>query len=389
MKLVIISHTEHYISSDGELVGWGPTIREIDHLTQIFELIYHCAPLHKDKAPQSAIPYKMKDSIRFVPISPSGGESLWAKVSVLKTAPANLRIVRSVLKEGDVYQFRAPTGIGLYMIPWLKWFSGKPGWFKYAGNWMQENPPAGYRIQRAMLRNFSGQQVTINGKWPNQKKHCVTFENPCLTEEEIKEGRTVFEKKDYSGSLTFCFVGRLESAKGVGHILSALKKIGFHNRIAGIHFVGDGPEKEVFVEQSKGIEISVFFHGFMSRDKVGEILEKSHVFLLPSASEGFPKVVAEAANYGCIPLVSNVSSLGQYIFDGKNGYIVDYDEKIADELANRILKIVSEPQLREIAFEANRLSPKFSFDYYNERLKQEIINPLGLNPNSNNKYNLL
>jgi glycosyltransferase involved in cell wall biosynthesis len=381
MKLVIISHTEHYISSDGAVVGWGPTVREIDHLTQLFDIVYHCAPLYKGQAPQSALPYKMKESVRFVPMVPSGGDSFWAKLGVLKTAPANLKIVRGVLKEGDIYQFRAPTGIGLYMIPWLKWFSRQPGWFKYAGNWMQEKAPTGYRIQRALLRCFNGQKVTINGKWPNQKEHCITFENPCLTGEEIQEGKAVFEKKDYNGPLIFCFVGRLESAKGVGHILTAFKKISSHNRIAEIHLVGDGPEKDAFVEQSKGIKIPVFFHGFMSRDELGEILKNSHVFLLPSASEGFPKVVAEAANYGCIPLVSNVSSLGQYIFNGKNGYIIDYDERIADELANTILKIVSEPRLREIAFEANCLAPKFSFDYYIERLKREIIDPLCLNQN--------
>jgi hypothetical protein len=59
MKLVIISHTEHYISSDGAVVGWGPTVREIDHLTQLFDIVYHCAPLYKGQAPQSALPYKM------------------------------------------------------------------------------------------------------------------------------------------------------------------------------------------------------------------------------------------------------------------------------------------------------------------------------------------
>ena len=37
MKLTIISHTEHYKLSDGTLVGWGPTITEINHLAEIFD----------------------------------------------------------------------------------------------------------------------------------------------------------------------------------------------------------------------------------------------------------------------------------------------------------------------------------------------------------------
>ena len=43
MKLAIISHTEHYPNQDGDIVGWGPTITEINHLLDRFEEIYHVA----------------------------------------------------------------------------------------------------------------------------------------------------------------------------------------------------------------------------------------------------------------------------------------------------------------------------------------------------------
>ena len=46
MVLVIISHTEHYYSSNGCIVGWEPTIREINQLCDIFDIVYHVAPLH-------------------------------------------------------------------------------------------------------------------------------------------------------------------------------------------------------------------------------------------------------------------------------------------------------------------------------------------------------
>ena len=36
MKLLIISHTRHYIE-DGQILGWGPTLNEINHLLDVFE----------------------------------------------------------------------------------------------------------------------------------------------------------------------------------------------------------------------------------------------------------------------------------------------------------------------------------------------------------------
>ena len=44
-SVAIISHTQHYCDKNGEIVGWEPTIREINQLCDIFDLVYHVAPL--------------------------------------------------------------------------------------------------------------------------------------------------------------------------------------------------------------------------------------------------------------------------------------------------------------------------------------------------------
>ena len=38
-KLVIISHTRHYYSQNREIVGWEPTIREINYISKLFDSI--------------------------------------------------------------------------------------------------------------------------------------------------------------------------------------------------------------------------------------------------------------------------------------------------------------------------------------------------------------
>ena len=44
LKLLVISHTPHYTDQDGRVVGWGPTLRELNYLTDLFEHVYHIAP---------------------------------------------------------------------------------------------------------------------------------------------------------------------------------------------------------------------------------------------------------------------------------------------------------------------------------------------------------
>ncbi|MFT4523139.1 MAG: hypothetical protein ACI8ZN_002091, partial [Bacteroidia bacterium] len=46
-KLLIISHTPHYLEND-VAVGWGPTINEINFLSNTFTSITHVACLFKN-----------------------------------------------------------------------------------------------------------------------------------------------------------------------------------------------------------------------------------------------------------------------------------------------------------------------------------------------------
>ena len=323
MKLCIISHTEHYQTANGQIVGWGPTITEINHLVAHFETIYHVAMLHSGTPPPSALPYTAPN-IQFIALPPLGGRTLVAKINSIWNAPKVLRIVSQTLKQADVFQLRTPTGIGVYLIPYLTLCIKKPGWYKYAGNWNQKHPPLGSRLQRWMLKQQK-RTVTINGQWPNQPAHCLSFENPCLTQSDLVKGLEWSKKKRYEHPLTFCYVGRLESEKGVGRIIRAFTQLAPEAKanVKIIHLVGDGPERAVFERMAKSSGIYIQFHGYLPREQVFEIFKASDVFLMPTtASEGFPKVIAEAMNFGCIPVVSDVSAIGQYITDRVNGFVL-------------------------------------------------------------------
>lgn len=372
MKLAIISHTEHYKKEDGTIVGWGPTISELNHLAQDFGKIYHIAFLHSGTPPPSSLPYTASN-IEFVPLQPVGGKGLVAKLKIIRNIPIIIHTVRKTLKKVDVFQMRTPTGIGVFLIPYLTLFSSKKGWYKYAGNWNQDNPPLGYALQRWMLKN-QNRKVTINGRWPKQPKHCLTFENPCLTEIEREEGFQITNTKSFSPPYTFCFVGRLEDAKGVQRIIDAFGALENLEQIKTIHLIGDGEKMSHYKKQCKALDLPVVFHGFLERQEVFGIYKESHFILLPSDSEGFPKVIAEAMNYGCIPIVSDVSSIGQYVND-KNGFLLNpiNGQQLRKILSRAFSKNTDE--LTKMASDCYLVASRFTFNMYRKKIQEEIIKP--------------
>lgn len=370
MKLAIISHTEHYQQPDGTILGWGPTVSEINHLAEDFEEIYHIAFLHNGTPPLSSLPYT-SSKIKFVPLKPVGGKGITAKLKILWNIPKVIATVQETLKKVDVFQLRTPTGIGVFLIPYLTFFSNKNGWYKYAGNWNQKNPPLGYAFQRWMLKRQS-RKVTINGRWPQQPAYCLTFENPCLTESEREEGLQISKSKSFDPPFTFCFVGRLEDAKGVQRILDAFGGLKSMEKVATIYFIGDGEKMDSYKKQAKLLNLPAHFHGFLERHKVFEIYKKSHFVLLPSDSEGFPKVIAEGMNYGCIPIVSDVSSIGQYV-NSDNGYLLDLEEKksLDKSLGDALIELPE--NLEKKSINCHNVAAKFTFVRYRQRIQNEII----------------
>lgn len=374
MKLAIISHTEHYKNEDGFIVGLAATVNEINHLLEIFDEIFHIAMLYDKKTPSNVLPYK-SGKVTFIPLNPIGGKTLFDKLKIIWNTPQIIRTVSKTLKQVDYFQMRIPTGIGVFLIPYLTFFAKTKGWFKYAGNWNQKHPPISYGLQRLMLKRQS-RKITINGHWLTQPKHCITFENPCLTVDEVSEASGVALKKKITGQITICFVGRLEHEKGVGLILEVLSLLNKaeKQRIVNVHLVGDGKDRLHFKSMAARYNVPVIFHGILARHDVFEVYKQSHVLLLPSKSEGFPKVIAEAMAFGCIPIVSDVSSIGQYIQHEKLGYLLM--PITANEILKQLQKVLKliDKDYYEILKSQKLILKRFTYSYYNDRIKSEILN---------------
>src|SRR6185436_12260310 len=87
-------------------------------------------------------------------------------------------------------------------------------------------------------------------------------------------------------------VGRYHWSKGMLYAVQAVKVLINKNRKVVLHLVGEG-DKEVeselkFWVACLNLEKFVEFHGYLSSDRINELLGKTHIYLQPSITEGIP-----------------------------------------------------------------------------------------------------
>lgn len=391
MNWLIVSHTEHYDTLGGP-VGWGATIRELDTLAELSDCITHIAPLYAGPAPATALAYK-SPKIRLKAIKPSGGRGLWSKIGILARYPSYLRTLWAEFKLAEIIHVRAPANLALLAI-FLLGFARTPRrrWIKYAGSWdSYPGEPFSYRLQKLLLRiNWARCIVTINGLQPKQPKHIRSFWNPCLTTEEVQLGVSMSECKRLESPIRLIFVGRLEAAKGVQTVLEIAAALRCAGRMIQLDLVGDGPEREEFeiATQRLGISSCVKFHGWIPRTKLPEYLCASHFLLLPSMSEGWPKVIPEAMAFGCVPVATDVGSIRAYMTKLECGVTIQSRETTA--WVHVIEDMISNPEeWKRMSQKAVRAAVTFCYGRYQEDVRQLLFPKASETEASTNKRSCL
>ncbi|CAN5187813.1 glycosyltransferase [soil metagenome] len=380
MRLLIISHMPHHLR-DGEVVGWGPTVRELDRLATRFDEVRHIACLHPGPAPKSALPYAVKN-LELVPVPPSGAPGFLGKLDVLRTSPQYIRTILRELPHADMVHVRAPAHIALMAMILLSTRKQPvPRWFKYAGNWKPRTPESpSYTVQRWWLtRGWQRGFVTVNGEWSGEPGWIRTFFNPSLDRAEVNRGAELARAKRLTSPIELLYVGRVEQQKGTGRALRILDGLVRRGVSARLVVIGDGPGRDEFEQLAAELDIAklVEFRGWLPPSEVALAYAHAHVLLLPSsASEGWPKVLSEGMAYGVVPLAGAISSIPQYIEQFRTGAAFPPDD--LESFVAAIERYTREPEewSRESA-RAVAATHLFTFDHYLESVDQ-LLADLGV-----------
>jgi len=372
--LLIVSDTAVYINEKGEYLAFEPVARELENFAPLFNNITWIASKYPFNETIRNVKRIDEVSIRCILTPAIGGRGVCNRAKIIfEYFRLGILILTNIFKS-DVIHSRGPSHAAIITAFYSKYFKKKTFWQKYAGNWVAEKDPLSYAINKRLLKKCHNSKVTINGKWPNQPVHCLSFENPCLTNIERQSGAEVMQNKTYNRKLDFIFVGRVEEEKGVGRILAAFSEFENESRIGTLRIIGDGPLRPKYEKIATELNLNAEFYGFLNRGELNDLFVRSHVLLLPSsAAEGFPKVIAEGANYGCIPVVSDISSLPQYIINNINGFVMSSLDADGLKYCIKNLISMSGTDLKKMALKAHDMGSRFTFDYYNTRITGEIL----------------
>lgn len=373
-RLLIVSDTAVYINEKGKYLAFEPVARELENFAPLFSSITWIASKYPFNETIRNVKRVENVSIKYILTPAIGGKGLLNRVKIISEYfRLGVLILVNIFKS-DVIHSRGPSHAAIITAFYSKYFRRKTFWQKYAGNWGAEIDPLSYAINKRLLKKCHNSKVTINGKWPDQPAHCLSFENPCLTISERDSGTEITKNKTYDGKLDFIFVGRIEEEKGVGRILEAFNELKNDPRIGIIRFVGDSPSRSVYEKMARDLQVHSQFYGLLNREELNKLFTLSHVVLLPSsASEGFPKVIAEGANFGCIPVVSNISSLPQYILNNINGLVMPTLDAAGLKICVNKLTLLNGEDLSQMANKAYQMGEDFTYSHYNERIARDIL----------------
>ena len=98
-----------------------------------------------------------------------------------------------------------------------------------------------------------------------------------------------------------------------------------------------------------------------------DVYQGSHFLILPSKSEGWPKVVAEAMFWGCIPIVSAISCVPWMLNQGERGVLLTIKEETDVEKIGNLLNDLF--NYEKMAQAASRWSHQFTLETFEKEIQ--------------------
>ena len=152
-----------------------------------------------------------------------------------------------------------------------------------------------------------------------------------------------------SGPVTLLFVGKFRKAKGLEYLIRGFKII--NNRMdveLRLSMVGDGAIQGSLesLAADLGIREQIQFTGYISdTEQLRRQFQGSDIFVLPSISEGFPRVLNEALAAGLPIVTTRVGGIPAVLEDERDALLVQ--ERSEQELADAIERVIIDDGLRE------------------------------------------
>ena len=201
--------------------------------------------------------------------------------------------------------------------------------------------------------------------FPEMKEKVITCNNLIDGDRIIKLSKEKIEISKENNCVTFLNVGRHdEKQKRLSRLIEASKKLKDDGYNFKILFVGDGPDKEKYVQMVNQYQLNknIIFLG--KKQNPYPYFNISDCVVLTSDYEGYPVVFLESYILNKPIITTNVSDCEQ--IEGKYGFVATKD---TNDIYNKMKQFI------ENGFE---IKDKFNYEKYNSEIIQKIKGENGL-----------
>lgn len=372
MTFCIITHTPHFYS-EGSIYAYGPYVREMNLWIKNVDKVLVVTPFSKGQEPSKISLTYVHDNLKIITIPAISFTSLFEALKAVFYVPFIFFKIIQAIGKSDHIHLRCPGTIGLLGCIAQTFYPKKRKTAKYAGNWdPKAQQPYSYRLQKWWLSNTflsKNINVLVYGDWPNQTKNIKPFFTASYHKNQILPN---IEKK-LDQEPKFLFVGNLSVGKQPKYAIELLEELRKKGFLGSLRFFGDGAERQklqAYVLERK-IESFVHFMGNQTASAVEKAYHESHFLILPSRSEGWPKVVAEAMFWGVIPVVTKISCVPWMLGQGERGILIS--GKLETD-TDKIIEIINNPiKSRQMSTAAQKWSQQYTLEVFESELQKLLL----------------
>lgn len=370
MKFAIITHVAHKIKEE-EFYAYEPYVREMNLWLQHVTETKIVAPVSFETITPVESNYIGK-RISLVSIPGFHVLNITHKIRTLFKLPIILFRIFQICWWADHIHLRCPGNIGLLGCFVQLFFPWKKKTVKYAGNWdPHSKQPLSYRIQKWITSNTfltKNCKVLVYGEWENQTKNILPFFTATYQQKEI----ITLPQKGLNKHIKFIYVGGFTKGKQPLLSVKVVEQLYKKGYDVMLNMYGNGEEYStvanyVTKHQLKDI---VHLHGNQSKEVIKKAFQETHFLIFISKSEGWPKVVAEAMFWSCLPVSTRVSCVPNMLEHGERGILVSEDVNEITEKIEQLLK--NEPLYLSKVNQAKEWSQQYTLDSFHTAISKLV-----------------
>lgn len=374
MRLLVISSAPIVILNEKEYM-YGPYQKEMKIWAQYANEIQFCCPIWKEDKGLLIDQISFSNS-SIVELNEFDVKSIAKLPRAIYFSIINFFIIVKSMRHADHIHLRCPGNMALLACFAQIFFPKKVKTAKYAGNWdPKAQQPFTYKLQRWILSNTfltKNMQVLVYGDWSNQTKNIKPFFTATYSEKEIQNSEFRIQKKNMNEKIHFLFVGTLSPGKQPLYALQLVEALHEKGYSVQLDFYGDGKLKEELQRYivNNSMQDLVFLRGNQSKETILNAYQASHFLILPSKSEGWPKVVAEAMVWGCLPIATPVSCVPYMLDFGKRGVLLTENFEQNLSLIQKLFN--DNAEMTEKSKKVQEWSRQFNLDKFEIEIKRML-----------------